>query len=175
MKRQTLFITRTAMFIAILIVMQILTKAFGQIVTGSCVNMVLAVSAVICGAGSAAAVAIISPFMAFLLGIGTPVIQIVPLISVGNLVYVLLLAVFEQKYSGRPMRVMSVIVASVLKFATLFITVTRIALPLIGLPDTKASVISASFSWPQLISALIGGMLAIEICGLVKKSKKSYN
>ena len=42
-------IVRTAVMLALLVVLQAATKAAGQFVTGSCVNAVLAVSAWMCG------------------------------------------------------------------------------------------------------------------------------
>ena len=44
MKSKALWVTRTAAMMALLIVLQWLTKPLGQIVTGSCVNAVLAVT-----------------------------------------------------------------------------------------------------------------------------------
>ena len=41
MSKKTLFITRTAALLALLVVLQAITKSAGQIVTGSCVNAVL--------------------------------------------------------------------------------------------------------------------------------------
>lgn len=91
MKKRILWITETAVMLALLVTLQALTKSAGQYVTGSCVNLILAVTALAAGLGSGAAVALLSPFFAFLLGIGPQVLPLVPAISVGNLVYVLLL------------------------------------------------------------------------------------
>ena len=91
MKNKTLWLVRTALLIALLIILQAVTKAGGQFVTGSCVNAVLAVAVLTCGLASGLTVALLSPFMAFLLGIGPALIYIVPAIAVGNSVFVLLL------------------------------------------------------------------------------------
>ena len=72
----TKLITRTAMLIALLVAVQYVTKSAGQIVTGSCVNLILAVAALVGGVWCGAAVALISPFCAFLLGIGTPILRL---------------------------------------------------------------------------------------------------
>ena len=45
----TKLITRTAMLIALLVAVQYVTKSAGQIVTGSCVNLILAVAALVGG------------------------------------------------------------------------------------------------------------------------------
>ena len=173
MKKETVFITRTGMFIALLIALQVVTKSFGQIVTGSCVNMILATCVLSCGLVSAAAVAVVSPFMAFLLGIGTPIIQIVPLIALGNLVYVAVISVLRKRISisGYWQDMIPVVTASFAKFLALFLCVTKIAVPLLSLPEAKASALCVSFSWPQLITALLGGLIATEIIRLLKKAK----
>ena len=64
------WITQTALMLSLLIVLQTLTKPLGQIVTGCCVNAVLAVSVLMAGLYSGLSVALLSPFFAFLFGIG---------------------------------------------------------------------------------------------------------
>ena len=36
-------------------------------------------------------------------------------------------------------------------------------------PEAKLAVISATFSWPQLVTALIGGAIAVTIIPLIQK------
>ena len=165
------FVARTAMFIAMLVAVQFITRALGQIVTGSCVNFVLAVCALTCGVWSASIVAVISPFCAFLLGIGTPIIRLVPFIGLGNFVYVFLICLLEGRIKlGRASRAAVILIAAVAKFATLFVSITKIILPLMALPEAKTAVLSASFTWPQLITALIGGALAVIVYGRFPRS-----
>ena len=97
MKKQILWITETAVMLALLVTLQALTKAAGQYVTGSCVNLILAVTALTAGLGSGAAAAALSPFFAFLLGIGPQLLPIVPAIALGNLAYVVLLWALDRK------------------------------------------------------------------------------
>ena len=47
--KKTVWIARTAVCLALLIAIQFLTKSLGQLVTGSCVNLVLAIAALIGG------------------------------------------------------------------------------------------------------------------------------
>ena len=61
MKSKALWVTRTAVMLALLIVLQWLTKPLGQIVTGSCVNAVLAVTVLLTGLSSGVTVAVLSP------------------------------------------------------------------------------------------------------------------
>ena len=164
---KTRFIAYTAVLIALLVGLQFATKALGQFVTGSCVNMVLAVAVLCCGPASGLTVALLSPFFAFLLGIGPAFIQMVPFIALANAVYVLLI-----HFLGRKNRFAALGTAAVCKFAVLYLLVAKLLVPTLGLPDAKMSVVSAGFSWPQLVTALIGGLLAAEIAPLVKKAVK---
>ena len=91
MNKKVLWITETAVLIALLVVVQFVTKSFGQLVTGSCVNLLLAVAAIVGGLWCGVTVAAISPFLAWMLGIGPSVIQIVPMIAIGNIVFVVLI------------------------------------------------------------------------------------
>ena len=45
MRQKTLWITQTAALLALLIILQLATRSAGQLVTGSCVNAVLALAA----------------------------------------------------------------------------------------------------------------------------------
>ena len=67
MHKKMLWITETAVMLALLISLQALTKSSGQLVTGSFVNAVLAVTALTAGLYSGITVAIISPILAYLL------------------------------------------------------------------------------------------------------------
>ena len=55
--KKTVWIARTAVCLALLIAIQFLTKSLGQLVTGSCVNLVLAIAALIGGVWSGVTVA----------------------------------------------------------------------------------------------------------------------
>lgn len=160
-------ITRTALLIALLVAVQYATKSFGQIVTGSCVNLILAVTALVCDAWCGSVVALVSPFCAFLLGIGTPILRLVPAIALGNLAFVLLLSV-RRSVGGCGM--LRVGIAAVCKFLLLWALIVKLLLPAMSLPAEKIAALSASFSYPQLVTALIGGVLALLIAPIIKRA-----
>lgn len=174
---RVMWITRTAVLVALLVALQWATagtQAFaGQYITGSLVNCVLAVAALFSGLWSGAAVAILSPFCAFLLGIGPAMIQIVPCIAVGNLVYVLVLwALACRKGNTIWLRLAAVLAAAAAKFITLYLAVVKLVIPMLGeaLKAPQVQKFTAMFSWPQLITALIGGTLAMLVLPLLKKA-----
>ena len=112
-------ITESAVLLALLVCLQALTKPMGQLVTGSCVNVILAVTALVAGLSSAVVVALVSPVLAFLLGIA-PQILTVPAIMVGNAVYVVLLFVIAGKSKNIVRKIAAWLVAAAAKFAALY-------------------------------------------------------
>lgn len=170
MKQKTNWLVRTAVLLALLIALQWVTKPLGQLVTGSCVNGVLAVAALLVGLGSGVTVGLLSPIFAFLLGIAPNPVT-VPVIMLGNALFVLLLCRL------RP-AVLAWLIAAVSKFALLYVLVSIVicgvaADGLLSLGILKAPMIQAllaAFSWPQLATALMGGGLALVICPKLKKS-----
>ncbi len=160
-------IARTAILIALLIALQYATRPLGQLVTGSCVNLILAVSALLCGAVSGCIVAIVSPFFAYLLGI-SPQIWLAPAIACGNAAFVLILALLGRKLGGIRGGAAGVVAAALCKFAVLNVLVVRLLIPMGNLP----AKVAAQFSWPQLVTALVGGCLALAIVPQLKKALK---
>ena len=171
MKKKTLWIAETAVMIALLVALQGLTKPAGQFVTGSCVNLILGVSTLVGGLWCGLTVALLSPFFAFALGIGPALIQIVPAIAVGNIVLVLVLFSLCRKAKKlSPLSYGGAVAASVCKFAVLYALVVLLLLPLLGLPEKQVAMMSAMFSWPQLVTALIGSFLAVTISPAIRKA-----
>ena len=164
-------ITRTAVLLALLIVLQTMTKPLGQFVTGSCVNLVLGVAALVGGVWCGVAVALLSPLFAFLLGIGPAFLQLVPMIAAGNAVFVLLLHAMGRTDAGK--RWLGAAAGAAAKALTLYLLIVKLALPLLGLPEKQTALLSASFAWPQLVTALIGGALAAALYPVLKKALRS--
>ena len=178
MNKKIRWITETAVMLALLVALQAITKPVGQILTGSCVNAVLAVTVLVAGLASGITVALISPVLAFLLGIA-PQILTVPAIMVGNTVFVVLLYCIAGKDSKKLVRqVIAWIVAAVAKFAALYAIVVGLicgvfapALLAAGtLKEPMLKALPATFSWPQLVTALIGGAVALLIVPVLRKA-----
>ena len=178
MKKKIRWITETAIMLALLVTLQALTKPLGQLVTGSCVNTILAVSALVGGLGCGLTVAVISPILAFLLGIA-PQILTVPAIMAGNAVFVLLLSVLADK-SGKNLVKQGIawVVSAAAKFVTLYVIVVKIICGVMAssllaagtLKEPMLKALPATFYWPQLFTALIGGAVALVIVPVVRKS-----
>lgn len=177
MSKKVRWITETAVMLALLVALQAITKPLGQLVTGSCVNAVLAVSVLLAGLSSGITVAVISPVLAYLLGIA-PQIVTVPAIMVGNTVFVVLLYFIAGKSNGIGQRIAVWLVAAVAKFATLYILVVKIICGLMSasllangtLKEPMLKALPTTFAWPQLITALIGGGVALLIIPVLRKA-----
>lgn len=171
MKKQILWITETAVMLALLVTLQAVTKSAGQYVTGSCVNLILAVTALAAGLGSGAAVALLSPLFAFLLGIGPQVPLIVPAIAAGNLVYVLLLwKIAGKNLHSLPRKLFAWLGAAGGKAAVLYLLVVRLLCAALDLPQKQTALFTTMFSWPQLVTALAGGGVALLAAPVVHKA-----
>lgn len=173
-RQRILWITRTAVFIALLIVLQAATAALGNaILTGSIVNLLLITSVMTCGLASGLAVAVVSPVAAKLFGIG-PLWSILPFIAAGNAALVLTWhflgnrSIAGKRYLAY---LAALIAAAVVKFLVLYVGIVKIAIPkLLDLPEQQATVVSHMFSLPQLITALSGGALAIVLFPRLQKA-----
>ena len=180
MKRKLRWITETAIMLALLVTLQALTKPMGQLVTGSFVNAVLAVSVLVGGLWCGVTVAVISPVLAYLLSIA-PQILTVPAIMVGNAVFVLLLH-FLADPSGKNLVKQGIawVTAAVAKFAALYAIVVWVICGVLAesllasgaLKQPMLKALPATFSWPQLITALIGGAVALLIVPTLRKALK---
>lgn len=175
---KVLWIVRTGVMLALLVALQALTQPLGQqLLTGSCVNAVLAVAALIGGMSCGITIALISPVLAYLLGIA-PQLVTVPAIMVGNTLYVIALALLYA--DPIPRRVLAWLTASAAKAAVLYAIVAGLICGVLAptllqnglLKEPMLMKLPVMFSWLQLFTALIGGALAMVIVPVVKKAMK---
>ena len=163
----------TAVFIALLVVLQAATGALGStIITGSVVNMLLIVSVMTCGMTSGLCVAVISPVMAKLIGIG-PLWSLIPFIVAGNITLVLIWHFIGNRRWGHKYTapIIALTAAATAKFLVLYLGIAQITVPfLLRLPAPQAAVISSMFSIPQLLTALLGGGVALLVLSPLKKA-----
>ena len=183
MKKKVLWITETAVLLALLVTLQAVTKPLGQLVTGSCVNTLLAVAVLLTGPACGAVLALVSPMLAFVLGIAPNFITVLPNM-VGNCCFVLVLQLLLGK-TMKPVwkQPLAVCAAAGLKFGVLYLLVVELICgvasgALLGkklgetvlLAPPMLKMLPAMFSWPQLVTALIGGTVALLVVPLLKKA-----
>ena len=183
MRKKLLWITETAVMLALLVALQAFTKPLGQLVTGSCVNAVLAITALLVGMSGGITVALISPVCAFLLGIAPNFVTVLP-IMLGNVCFVVLLRLIAGK-SHRPLwrQPVALAVAAGVKFAVLYLLVVKVICgvasgallgkklgQIVVLAPPMLKMLPTMFAWPQLFTALIGGAVALLIAPMLRKA-----
>ncbi len=183
MRKKLLWITETAVMLALLIALQAITKPMGQLVTGSCVNAVLAIGVLFAGMSSGITIAMVSPACAYLFGIAPNFVTVLP-IMLGNVCFVVLLRLIAGK-SHKPIwrQPVALITAAGVKFAVLYLLVVKVICgiasgALLGkklgevvvLAPPMLEMLPTMFAWPQLFTALIGGTVALLITPVLRKA-----
>lgn len=183
MHKKVLWLTETAVMLALLVSLQAVTKPVGQLVTGSCVNAVLAIDVLLIGMASGIAVAVISPVFAFLLGIAPNFVTVLP-IMIGNVCFVVLLQMVSGKSRVPAWRqILALLTASIVKFGVLYFLVVRVICgfasgallgkrlgDIVVLAPPMLEKLPVMFAWPQLFTALIGGAVALLIMPILRKA-----
>ena len=152
--KKTIWIVRTAVCLALLLVLQVATKSLGQFVTGSCVNLVLAMAALI----------------------GPAFLLFVPCVALGNAVYAVLFALLVGRFlTAQHLTAWGCMaLAAAAKGLALYLVLVKLVAPTV-VPAAKLAAVTAAFTWPQLVTALIGGALACLLAPVVKKALEKRN
>jgi len=159
---KVIWLTRTAVLIALTVALQAATLQFGnQIITGSVVNLMLIIAVMTCGLSTGLTVSAFTPVLPTLLGFG-PLWPIVPFIAVANMALVTIWHFVGNRVIGNVYISYGIAMAAgaAAKFLVLYFGVVQIAAPyILGLPS--GNLLSVMFSYPQLITASAGGVCAI--------------
>lgn len=184
---QIRWMTRTAAMLAMLLALQwagsqIPEPMTKQLITGTCVNCVLAVCVLVVGIWGSVTLALTSPVFAFLWGISPTIITVVP-IMLGNLCFVLLLRLLIGEKAPVWQQAAALSAAAITKFLVLYLLVVEVvcnlaAPQLLGqklgdnilLAPKLVKNLPVMFSWPQLVTAFCGGGLALLITPTLKKA-----
>ena len=181
MKKKILWITQTAAMLAMLIALQWATsyipKPAGQFVTGSLVNAVLGVTVLTAGLSGGITVALLSPIFAFLLKIASNVVT-VPAIMVGNVLFVAVLKLAGGGAECLWRRMIALLGAALVKFAALYALVVWVICGVAAdmllaqgiLEKPMLNALPVTFSVPQLVTALIGGAVALMVAPRIRKA-----
>jgi len=174
---KVLWITRTAVLIALTVALQALTLQLqNQFITGSIVNLMLVISVMTCGLSTGLTVSIFTPILPTLLGFG-PMLPIVPFIAAGNMALVTMWYLIGNReiVNTYIAYIIALVAGAVAKFLVLYFGVVQIAIPyILGLPEGSPPAIAMSFmfSYPQLITAATGGVCAIILLPTLLKAVK---
>jgi hypothetical protein len=136
-----------------------------QLITGTIVNATLIIGAAWLGTRDGLLIGLVPSSMALAVGLLSPALApMIPFIILGNALLVLTFA-YLKKFNFWA----GIIVGSLLKFGFLYGTSTV----MIGLLVNKqiAPAVAQMMSWPQLVTALAGGLVAFGFLRLFKKER----
>jgi hypothetical protein len=157
------FLTRTAILLALAIVFQMMGRFLGpnnNFIVGPLVNAVLIVSTAASGLWGGTAISVIAPLVSALTNkapIAPIILSFSPFIAGGNFIFVLCYHLFAKRN-----KIAGVAIGSVLKFAFLFASIT-IFTGFLSINPKQAAMLTVMFGWPQLLTALIGGTIALVV------------
>ena len=174
MKLKTRQITITAIMLAICIVSQFF-KNVSVYLTGPIINAALILTAIYAGAACGVILSIITPITSFFIT-GSPIMAAIPAmfpcIMIGNIILVVAVALLRNKFGKTAGLPVSIAIGAVLKALFMGILISLIILPNM-LPANmlpKMHVLQLQLSVTQLITALIGGVYAIIIFAVLRKT-----
>jgi ABC-type Co2+ transport system permease subunit len=90
-------------------------------------------------------------------------------------VYVALLSLLGKKAETVWKQAFALVFAAAAKFLTLYFTVVQLLLPALAsaLKAPQIKTFTMMFSWPQLVTALLGGALALLVIPVLKRAMKN--
>jgi len=134
-----------------------------QFITGSIVNATLLIAVASLGMRDALLIGLLPSSIALASGLLSPVLApMIPFIIVGNAILVITFGYLRNKNYW-----LGLVSGSILKFAFLFGT-SSIVINLLANQKVAANV-AVMMSWPQLVTALAGGLIAYSFLRGIKK------
>jgi uncharacterized membrane protein YeaQ/YmgE (transglycosylase-associated protein family) len=178
-KPNTKLITRTAIMLALTIVFQALGRYTNlgpnsNFVVGPLVNACLLIATAAAGLWGGEIVSIVSPFGAIITGAALP-IPFLPFVALGNLLLVVTFyyAVKSSKlkpYFKNEGKYIGILAGAILKFLFLYASVATF-LSFYNVPSKLYNVMYFTFSWPQLVTAIVGGAIALVVIKALERNK----
>jgi hypothetical protein len=140
-----------------------------QSITGPLVNALLLLTVEWCGVSQAILVGMVTPMGAALRGVlPLPLLIMIPFIALGNAAMTSVYGALRERN-----RWVALVSAAVAKFALMYAAVTLLSVRPLSLFTAGGSqsvsipvALAAMMTWPQLATALAGGLIAFGICGL---------
>lgn len=139
-----------------------------QLITGTIVNATLFIGVSLLGSRDGLLIGLVPSSVALAAGLLSPFLApMIPFIIAGNAILVLAFSGLKNINYW-----VGVIAGSLLKFGFLYGMSTIIIKLLVN--EHFASAAAKMLSWPQLITALCGGVVAFVILKLIKKERMAY-
>ena len=174
MKLKTRQITVTAILLAICIVSQFF-KNLSVYLTGPIINAALILAVIYAGPACGIILGIITPITSFFIT-GSPIMAAIPAmfpcIMIGNIILVGAVALLRKKCGKTAGLPISIVIGAILKALFMGVAISLIILPNMLPPKMQPMmhVLQLQFSVTQLITALIGGVYALIIYAVFRKT-----
>ncbi|PLX25872.1 iron hydrogenase [Candidatus Parcubacteria bacterium] len=150
-------------FAALLGIATVLPLFHQQWLTGPMVNAVLYVAVVLLGTQNAIVLGLLPSTIALAVGLLPPILApMIPFIIISNTIMVVSFAALKEKNYW-----LGIIGSSIVKFVFLWST-SYIVVNLL-LKKELANTVSAMMAWPQLFTAIVGGIIAYVFLKSIKK------
>lgn len=167
-------LVRSSLFLALAIVFQVIGKSapqISQLFVGPAVNAILILTTAMCGGVYGILVGSLTPLLAWLTGqLAGPLGPFVPFIIIGNILFVLSFVILNNK--GKYGKYLGIIIGAFIKYLFLSLSASKL-IPLfkLNMPTKIVNKLVLTMGIPQLITALIGGFLALIIITILRKRK----
>lgn len=148
-----MFLAVALVFQSIRLIMPMIPGPVNMFLIGSLLNTVMVLSIWCTDSPWAAVIGILLPLGAFMQG-QLPVVLMIPVVALGNAVYILLAGKFKQS----KLAYVSPLVKAVLLYGGTWLVVNTI-----GMPAPVSSMILFMMSWPQIVTGAIGLFLANKV------------
>ena len=148
-----MFLAVAFVFQSIRLIMPMIPGPVNMFLIGSLLNTVMVLSIWCTGSPWAVVIGVLLPLGAFMQG-QLPVVLMIPVVALGNAVYILLAGKFQQS---------KLVYVSPLVKAVLLNGGTWLVVNTIGLPAPASGMILFMMSWPQIVTGAIGLFLANKV------------
>lgn len=172
MSRKIKFITRTAILLAVAILFQFIGQAipnYNNFIVGPVVNAVLLIATEITGIFSGLIISVIAPLVSAITNksaMAPIVLAFSPFIMAGNAILVICYALLK-----KVSKILAISVGAVLKFGFLYGTILLFT-SYMALNEKISLTLISLFSWPQLLTAIIGGVIALAVFPALRRVVK---
>lgn len=156
-------LTKTLQFVTLIAIAVILPLFHQQWMTGPLVNAIFFLSVVLLGTQNTILLTLFPSTIALSVGLLPAILApVIPFIIISNVILVLVFSALKEKSFW-----LGIVLGSIFKFAFLWAT-SSLVINLL-LKKELASVVVNMMSWPQLATALLGGVIAYMILKFIKK------
>jgi hypothetical protein len=165
---------KASLFLALAIVFQVVGKSFpgiSQFFVGPAVNAILILTAVICGGFYGVLVGFLTPLLAFLTGqLASALGPFIPFIIIGNILFVFSFVILNKQ--GKYGKYLGILIGALIKYIFLWISASKLILLFnLNMPAKVANKLAIAMGVPQLVTAIIGGAIALMLIEILRKRR----